>query len=555
MMYYNNDIMPQCTYESEIATPSTIKMRDAFPILTCEEARAFESQLLGDDMDKTWNVMCQVGRDIGNKVLRDYLEITELPDAPKILILAGKGHNAGDALLAGAEILRQRPRAEIATIFASGQDDLKPLVRRAWEELSSLGQVRAISLTAENSSEEAIREMLEHLGGHFGFHVCLDGILGVAFVPPLRKEAANLINAVNNYKSIRLRAAVDLPSGLGDESDSTIFKAHFTYTTGIPKKQLFEPDHDEYQGRVRFVNVNFFEHGYDGPHSYREYVLQDSVLDSFRKLRSHESDKRNYGHLYIVSGSRNYPGALLMSVKAALRSGVGLLTVFAPESITSAYAAAVPEAMWVPWPENDNGCLSIKGKTLLSSRIGEASAILMGPGLGKDSETHRLVASIAETYNTPLVLDADALVPDVANAVRNRPGSFGSVIATPHRGEFERMYEGEMEDSMKQAFQMWSMNYNMTTLLKGSISKICHEGTIYNNTFGGPVLARGGSGDILSGLAAGLLAQMPQDPMTALIQATVWQGLAADHLERDKGQVSVMTTDILEYLGKALRSL
>lgn len=494
---------------------------NAVPVLTNEESALLEEQLLGNDGARIWGAMSAVGLNLGFSVLDDFLEFGDIPEDIKILVLAGVGHNAGDAILSAAAIKGVCPQAEIKVFFAFGEDKLKPLVKKA---LTQLGHYEVLS----------IDEVMEEC-----FDISLDGILGMSFHPPVEEPLFSVIKRINQHPGIHLRASVDVPSGF-------ILRADFSYATGTPKAELFANENQDVVGRIRFIDIGFFEKGYEGQHSLGEFLLEEKILDPLKKLRPSFCDKRSYGHLYILSGSKNYPGALLMSVKSAVMSGVGLVTVFAPESLVPAFAAQVPEAIWVPFPETKEGSLALAGKNLLLERLSQGSALLMGPGLGENSESLQLVSEIAEICKLPMVIDASALVPSVFSKVKNRSRQFGQVIATPHLGEFKRI-AGE------KSLIEWNLETGVITLLKGSISQIVDQGVIYNSTFGGPVLARGGSGDILSGLIGGLLAQCPQDPFGALAKAVVWHGIAADNLARNRGQVAVRTTDICAYLSQSLR--
>lgn len=495
-------------------------MNSILPILTCDESALLEARLLENNETKIWKAMNAVGTSLASAILEDFQEIRPVPSNLKVLVLLGTGHNAGDALLTAAEMLKRLPKTEIKLLFALGQDKLKPLVKTALESLSNYEVV-----TLE-----------QVLNGKFD--ISLDGILGMSFHPPVKEPLLTIINAINQYTGIRFRASVDIPSGL-------VLRADFSYATGTAKAPLFEDANKEIVGRIRFLDIGFFEKKYEGNHSSREFLLERGILDPLRQLRDPSADKRKYGHLFILSGSRNYPGALMMSVKSAIKSGVGLITVFAPESLVASFAAEAPEAMWVPFPETKSGGLALSGKHLFMEHLSKGTALLSGPGIGEDPETLHLISEIVELCNLPIVLDANALMPEIFDCAKKRHSDFGSIIATPHLGEFKRISNGK-------SLLDWYTTSQIITLLKGPISKIVHREIIYNSTFGGPVLARGGSGDILSGLAGGLLAQTPKDAFGALCKALIWHGMAADALARNKGQVAVRTTDLCDFLSPVL---
>lgn len=499
-----------------------VLMNNIYPILTCEESAALEMRLLGHNNTKIWNAMNAVGKSAAKAILEDFKEIGPIPLNPNILVLLGTGHNAGDAILTAAEILQQLPQAKIQLLFALGQEKIKPLTQKA---LASLPNYKTISL------EQILIEK---------FDISLDGILGMSFHLPIKEPLLSIINTINKHPNIRLRASIDIPSGLA-------LKADFSYATGTAKTPLFDNKNREIVGRVRFLDIGFFEKKYEGEHTSKEFLLEKGVLNPLKKLRDVEADKRKYGHLFILSGSKNYPGALMMCVKSAIKSGVGLITVFAPESLVPSFASEAPEAIWVPFPETASGSLALSGKSIFLERLHKGTALLSGPGIGEDPETLQLISEIVEICGLPILLDANALMPQTFAHAKKRPSHFGAVIATPHLGEFERISE-------KKSLIDWNIESHVITLLKGSISKIAYEGKIYNSTYGGPVLARGGSGDILSGLIGGLLAQTPLDPFGALSKAVVWHGMSADALARTRGQVAVRTTDLCDYFSTVLHN-
>lgn len=499
-------------------------MKNYLPILSCEESSLFEEKLLQNNKEKTWAAITQVGQSLAKAILEDYSEMAPPPLSPNILLLLGTGHNAADAIMAAAAIVERIPEAKINLLFALGENKLKPLVKKA-----------LVSLIPPPFQIISLNSALNQT-----FDISIDGILGMSFHPPVQEPLLTLINAINNHPNIHFRASVDIPSGL-------LLRADFSYATGVAKTPLFEEANKAVVGRIRFLDIGFFQNDYSGPHSSNEFILLPETLNPLKELRDPLADKRKFGHLFILSGSRNFPGALMMSVKSAIQSGVGLVTVFAPESLVPSFAAEAPEAMWVPFPETKSGSLALSGKHLLFERLDRATALLSGQGLGPDPETLDLIAEVVQDCPLPISLDANALMPKVFEFAQRRPPPFGALIATPHLGEFTRI-------AGKKSLCDWNKTTQVVTLLKGPISKIAYQGRIYNSTFGGPVLARGGSGDILSGLVGGLLAQTPLDPFGALSKAVVWHGMAADLLARNKGQVAVRTTDLCDYLSPVIHN-
>lgn len=521
----------------------------AHPVLTCQQAKEFESSVLSDEASE-WSAMKRAGQGIARLVVEDYTELRPVPGHLRILALIGKGNNGGDALIACGQLLADFPRARVDLILTTSADELRPLAARAFQQLEGRVQAHQISDDCEASE---ISQMLTEAGGRQGFHICIDGLLGHSFAPPLRQPMTALIEAVNAFEAIDLRAAVDLPSGKGDETDEDALSlnADFSYATGVAKRSLFEGIAD--CGRVRYVDLGFFDTPQAEQISTKEFILNPSVLDPIRRLRPASVDKRQFGHLFIVGGSAYMPGALLMAVQAAVRSGVGLVTAFAPASVAGALAAQVPEAMWIPWPETSTGTLSSRAMPLLLKRIDQASAVLVGPGMGKDRSTEALAQEIVKLVELPVLLDADALRTRVIDLTQKRRAHFGRIVLTPHMGEFMRIAKFAEANYTSEALLDVSSGYHVITVLKGANTRICDGESVIYSTQGGPVLSRGGSGDILAGLIAGMMAQNNTNVETAVARGLMLHGLAAQRLARAKGQVAVHTTELLNYLSDVLR--
>ncbi|HEY1107339.1 MAG TPA: NAD(P)H-hydrate dehydratase, partial [Opitutaceae bacterium] len=306
------------------------------------------------------------------------------------------------------------------------------------------------------------------------------------------------------------------------------------YATGILKTPVLGTAE---AGRVRYLDLGFFRGGEPGT----ERVLVPQVLAPLAGWRAAGADKRSFGHVFIVGGSRSFPGAVLMTVLAALRSGAGLVTAFVPESVAAAFAARAPEAMWVAWPETPAGGLALEGEHLLREKLDRADALVIGPGLGREKETLALAESIVGRSEIPLVIDADALQPEIVRAGK------APRVLTPHVGEYKRI-AGDAE------LIAFAHEVHGAVVLKGNGTRIASGDAIHRSFFGGPVLSRGGSGDLLSGIIGGLVAR-EKDIVLAAAQGVAWHGLAADALARARGEVAVTTTELLDYLSPALREV
>ncbi len=484
------------------------------PILSCAAAHAWERRVFAGDETAEWGAMQRAGWAVGQAVLRDFEEIGGFPSSGRVLVVLGKGHNGGDALIAAADILRCRADAVAEVLPAYGTGSLRPLALRAWQDLQQAypHRVRPVALRALAAS----------------YAVALDGVFGYRYRPPLDERARAVLRRVNALP-VSLRAAVDLPSGWDDQD---AFRADFTYATGIVKAPLLDLPQ---AGRRRYLDLGFFT----GSESAGERVLTAQILAPLRRWRDPQADKRRLGHVFILGGSRDYPGAVLMTVLAALKSGAGLVTAFVPESLVPAFAARVPEAIWVGWPETPAGGLALEGQHLLVARWDRATALVLGPGLGRERETLALAREVVGAASVPVLLDADALQPEIVGAAR------APLVLTPHAGEFARI-------AGKADLRTFARKTKAVVVLKGPVTRVACDGMVFHSFFGGPVLARGGSGDLLAGIIGSQLALTPEDVGAAACRGVVWHGRAADALARAGGAVAVRTTQVLDFLGQAM---
>jgi len=480
------------------------------PILDCPAAGAFEVEFFAGDQTREWTAMRQAGYGVGNELLKD-IAIAGLDHRQpvRVLVLVGKGHNGGDAMLAATRLL-EGTTWSIDVGFVFGQDSLRPLAQAAWRELQQhpgSARVESVRLATTRSREYA---------------VILDGVFGFQFRPPLNEAVTTWLAAGEKQGPPRLRAAVDLPSGLGETG---AFAADFTYATGILKTPLLELPN---AGRMRYIDIGFFEDSMPGENR----VVTNAVLDPLRRLRPAISDKRTFGQLAVVGGSRSYPGAVALAVAAALHSGVGNVTAFGPASIAAPLAARWPEAMWMPCPETEDGGLAIDAGDVIRRHLSRATALLVGPGLGREPETHALIAAMLEQFSMPTVLDADALQVELVN--RLPPAA----VLTPHAGEWQRIKDCDT---------------SAVVVRKGATTTVESAGRRYHVVESGPELARGGSGDMLAGLIGGRLAAQPEEPLTAALQGTYWHARAASRMARRWGETALRATSLLAELNGALR--
>jgi NAD(P)H-hydrate epimerase len=514
-----------------------------YPIFSLDEARAFEASILQADPARTAEAMENAGRAIGSALLKDYTELRPWPKDPRVHVLAGKGLNTGDALIACEEIHRAIPGIQVTLVLTAPADEFNPVVSVVLERLRKL-------------LGDRLHEMdpAAYLAaGPQPVDVVVDGLYGHGFRPPLRPEVAGLLKEVNSHKDIGVRASVDLPSGMADATDPATFVADFTYIPGVAKAPCFEEANKAFTGRLRFLEIEPFLNPTDAGGKDR-FVASPSAFKALNRIRPAASDKRDYGHCLIIAGSPGMAGAAQMATLGALQAGAGLVTTFAPSGVARYLRSVVPEAMWRSVPLTPEGSLDSDLVHMVGQLAPKANALLIGPGLVLDRGTTFLLSRIVRETSLPVVLDASALVPGIISAALSRPDGAGPVILTPHAGELARIQGVETAGTTHGELLQFSKRFPVVTLVKGSPNVVCDSGRLVYVPAGGPVLARGGSGDILSGMLAALLARDPSDAAAAAVAAAAWHGAAADCLAREHGAVAVRTTELLPRLASALRA-
>lgn len=441
-------------------------------ILTCKESAEFEADFFKGDCAKEFLAMKSAAKSAAEIVLGEFGRI--LKDSPKILVLSGSGHNGGDALGAALEILKRLPSSKI-DVFFTDKNRLKPNTKKLCGEL----------FLFKNSVFE-----VSEISGEYD--LVLEGLAGMSLKPPLRKNLGDAIMAANAL-SAKLKVSIDLPAGMSDEPCGAVFKSDLCIMAGIAKAPLFKPENRGVAGRLRYADL-----GFSPQFGHKKSVITGRVLKPLLKLRNAFTDKRSYGHLFVFAGSRNYAGAALMNVKAAIRSGAGLVSAFVPENLAPSFAAAEPAAIWIPCPATEDGSLALETFSLFRERAGKETAVLAGSGLSNNPETLALVSEVLKHTEAKVVLDADAISKSIiAGAKENR------TLITPHHGEFLRVAKSVEDDDLLN----FSLSNKIAVLLKSELSRIADGENLAFNIAGSPILARAGSGDVLAGIAGGLLAR------------------------------------------------
>lgn len=355
---------------------------------------------------------------------------------------------------------------------------------------------------------------------------------------------ADVINGINT-SGCRV-VAVDMPSGLLGENnhplEGVVVSATDTLTLHFPKLSLLMPENAPFVGNISILDIGLSQEWIDREPSPLHFTDEKEIKELI-KPRARHAHKGNFGRALLVAGSKGMAGASVLAARAALRSGVGLLTVHVPACNNTIVQTAVPEAMTSI--DSNNSCFSDK---IDSSKY---NAVAVGPGVGQFKESEAALYNLIKSSSAPLVLDADALNILSRNKEWLSLLPKGSVL-TPHPGEAERLF-GKFADRYATigAVREMASKYNIVILLKGAYTTVvAPDGNIYSNSTGNPGMATGGSGDVLTGIVLALLAQ-GYEGVDAARMAAYMHGLAGDLAVSELGETALVAGDIVNYLPKA----
>ncbi|HEY3429502.1 MAG TPA: NAD(P)H-hydrate dehydratase [Cyclobacteriaceae bacterium] len=420
---------------------------------------------------------------------------------------------------------------------------------RVWIVSGSVSESRDFKVNLERFKQKT--EVLEFLGernpGIFSDEdILIDAIFGSGLSRPAEGIYAKAIQCMNEAEAVRI--AVDIPSGLAADqvSSGEIIRAHHTIAFQLPKLSFLLPASGEFVGNWHVVNIGLSE-DFIRKSEPKYFLNEKSDVRNMLRTRSKYSHKGNFGHALLVTGSYGKMGAAVLSARAAMRSGVGLLTVQIPACGYEIIQTAVPEAM-----------ASVDPSENIFSKLPEVSnydTVGIGPGIGQDSQTKKALTHLLESFGKPLVLDADAINILGANRELIHLIPKGSIL-TPHPKEFERLVGGWANDFERLEKQLdFSKKTQSVVLVKGAHTSISTpDGKVYFNNTGNPGMATGGSGDVLTGLVTGFLAQGYSSVDSAVLGAWI-HGLAGDYAVAQKGWEALIASDIIDFLPEAFEAI
>jgi len=454
----------------------------------------------------------------------------------KLVFFAGPGNNGGDALAIARQMADFDFVCEVYLLDFGKALKGSPAIN--WHRLEEQEKVKLAKI-----------EVIENFPELKESDVILDGLFGSGLTRPLKGLPAEIVEKINQHSNVKV--AIDIPSGLMGEDNSdnlpgNIVKADFTLTFQFPKVSFLFAENKKYVGKWVVLPIGLHPEGIKKISSPCFFIEKDEVK-KFLPPRDKFDHKGIYGHALLMAGSYGKMGAAVLAAQACLRMGTGLLTAHVPRIGYSIIQTAVPEAM-----------ASIDQHETMFTEFPDLSpfsAVGIGPGLGQKQNSCRGLCALLDAVKVPLVMDADAI-----NILSENSGWIKKIpensILTPHPGEFKRLV-GETQNSFQRIQKQiqFSKENKTVVVLKGAHTTVSTpEGKLFINSTGNPGMATAGSGDVLTGIILGLLAQR-MTAENAAVTGVFIHGLAGDLAAKAKSEYSLIAGDIIDFLGHAFLQL
>jgi ADP-dependent NAD(P)H-hydrate dehydratase / NAD(P)H-hydrate epimerase len=471
------------------------------------------------------------------------------PLSPKrLLLLCGKGNNGGDGFVIARELALCC--SEITVLLFANPSELKG---DAAANFSSL-----IDLALHHSSRIKIKEYTNRVFASIPKpDLLVDAIFGTGFSGAVRKPASDVI-AWMNAQNIPV-VSIDIPSGVNGTTgtaEGKAVRAERTITFGALKTGLLCNAGKELSGMVHLVDIGIPP---SVSHSKRLKTFLPEATDIFSALpvRSLHAHKYSVGKVFIIAGSKGLTGAAALSSLAAMRSGAGAVVLGTPDTVYSILARKLTEVMVQPLPATNEGTLALSAWQEVEKKMKWADVVVVGPGLSQHPETQQLVIKLLSMYRGNLLIDADGLNAVAARGIKGLRTSKATIILTPHVGEFSRLTKlngNAIELQRIDSAKTFAKKIRQTVVLKGVPTvTAAASGEAFLNSTGNPGMATAGSGDVLSGIIAGLWAQGMTE-LQAAYAGVFLHGRSGDLAAQKLGERSVIASDLIKYLPAAFNS-
>lgn len=505
-------------------------------IVSAEEMRKIDRLSSEQYGVPSLTLMENAGTQVAEFILNAY------PSAKRIGVICGKGNNGGDGFVAARKLLRAE--REVRVILLAEPSELRGDAAEMFGKLP-------VAPVIVRSSEELTTDAA---GAVFASDVLVDAILGTGFKPPVRGLYADAIATINAKQSPVV--AVDIPSGANADAMSPesgmIARADGVVTFTAPR-----PAHvfgELTAGPTIVAPIGSPEAAILSTSKLN--VITPKEVAPFIAPRPQNSNKGNFGHVLVIGGSAGKAGAAAMAGFSVLRTGAGLSTVATPKSVLATVAGFHPETMTEPLPETDEGTIALSALEYgrMDKLVEHKTVLAIGPGISRQTDTSQFVRTVVARYKIPTVLDADGL-----NAFEGRAAELrsGDLVITPHPGEMSRLTGlsiAEIQKDRVGVARSFARERGLIVVLKGHRTLVAGpDGEVWVNTTGNPGMSTGGTGDILTGMVAGMMAQFKGQIFESVCAAVFLHGVAGDVARETMGEQSLVATDLVRVLPEAMR--
>jgi len=465
----------------------------------------------------------------------------------KVTILTGRGNNGGDGLVLGRHLINAGATVKIFLLGES--QNLSPDASVNFNILEKMN-ANLFPLRADADLERLTNALLSS-------DLIVDAIYGIGFRGSLDDFETRVIQMINLSKVPVV--AVDIPSGVEADTGKVhgaAVKADHTVTFALPKLgQFLEPGRN-YVGELTVADISIPTPLLED-RNLKLNLTDTALVSKFIKPRTADSHKGTYGHVMVAGGSTGMTGAVMLTACAALRSGAGLVTAALPESLVPILEASVKEVMSRPLAETSEASISIEALPALENLLGTVSVCVIGPGMSRYPEANAILRFILENSGVPILVDADGL-----NALEGDAGIFKDrqvpIVITPHPREMSRLTGLTVENIQHNRLEIarqYAADWGITVVLKGHQTVVASpSGEVFINTSGNPGMATAGSGDVLGGIIAGLIAQGLR-PQQAAVAGVYIHGCSGDSAVKLNGQMGMIAGDLIDHLPNILKEL
>ena len=476
------------------------------------------------------------------QIIQKYIETNNLKGT--VYIFCGKGNNGGDGYVIARQLFDEGFKVIIYSI-----GDPNQLIGDALTNYISCKNLKIVFNQVD--SKKDIKKLVSPL-------MIVDALLGTGIKDSVTGLYENVIQFINK-QNVPI-AAIDIPSGLNGDSaipPGTAIDADFTITMALPKRaHIFYPA-KKHVGELHTVKIGIPNSKIESKSLKLNLIEKNDIILPKLEANTH---KYSSGKLFILAGSPGMTGAAYLSAAGALRTGIGLINIGIPKSLNEIIEKKITEALTVPLPEISAGSFSLAGLKTIQAKIEWADSVLIGPGIGRETETLQLVIEIIKfciKQKKLTLIDADALfaLSEFPEVIKKLTSNF---VLTPHYGEFLRLSgydKNELINKPWELLQNFLSDKKFIVNLKGAPSIVGQkDGQVFINPTGNQGLAKGGSGDVLSGIIAGLMGR-GLDSLHSAINGNYIHGLAADKLIDKKGMVSMLPSDLLDQIPTIIKSI